>query len=167
MTTRPPEKVLTSFHEAGHAICAALVSKSLGATIDALGLSGRARCVQPSNAVQNIATDVAGGIAEWLRDGRRRNRFSYMSSVDLSNADLVLRRHYKREVNAEKTPEFWQAVIIAEDILHQHWGAVEHVARRLMMKEKISGELVKAVLDEHKRKEKQCQSANWMHRKTA
>ena len=99
--------------------------------------------------------------------GGGKNRFAYMSPRDLENVDRHLHHHYKREMEAETTPEFWQAVIVAEDILHEHWGAIEHCARRLMMKEQISGKLVEAVLAEHRRKEFLCQSVNSMHRKTA
>ena len=167
MSTRPSEKVLTAFHEAGHAITAATVSKSNGARIDSLGLSGAAWTARSGNVVQDVAIALAGSVCEWLRDGRHKNRFSYMSPRDLSNVDQRLHDHYKREMKAEETPEFWQAVIVAEDVLHANWGAIEHTARRLATKEVISGGLVAAILAEHKRKEIECQSANLTHRKTA
>jgi hypothetical protein len=142
----------TSYHEAGHAIVSALVAQSKGAEIKSEGYEGTSWSFGCLDVVSRIAISAAGSLAEWELGLRKGTRLGEASNTDLQNIDNALWRFHKRKIERESTPEFWRGVQLAGDLLWAHWGAVEHVARRLVSQEKISGALVHAVLAVHQRK---------------
>jgi hypothetical protein len=157
------DRELVAFHEAGHCVaCIRHGSMLIRATIlpdsDHPGVRGRAIRIQGSFIPAEIAIKLSGPVAQWER-GRRVGPMlrGFGCGNDLSTTkDYILRMYH--EINGEKiidwldTYEFETGLSMARKTISESWGAVLHIAERLMDKGEITGALASAIVRNHDQK---------------
>jgi hypothetical protein len=140
-------KLSTAYHEAGHAITACELSRTYGADIIPLpGQDGVCKYKAPANEIHHLAISVAGPLAEWFFNNCVGPVFNGTSHSDLKTIDGSLLKLHGSSVPREKCREFKLAMQLARHILTYRWGAVRHVAERLVSHQKVSGYLAHAIL---------------------
>jgi hypothetical protein len=110
---------------------------------------GKAVYVPPDNPVHACAANVAGCLAEWEADGRAHQCFRGFRT-DRKNLHELLSEVYAKQgrtlTHLESTAEYQEGLKLAQELVGQYWGAIEHLAGRLLTHKTVSGKLVHAIV---------------------
>jgi hypothetical protein len=144
-------------HEAAHGIIAAALGGIVHSTDTFINghTLGTALYVRPDNPVHACAATVAGCIAEWEADGRAHQCFRGFAG-DRKYLHEHLSEVYAEQgrtfAHLESTAEFQAGLKLANELVGRYWGAIEHLAGRLLTNEYVSGRIVHALVLAHDRK---------------
>lgn len=147
-----------AFHEAGHGVVAAM----LGGLVQSVDIhdmgpgnrTGLIRWRAPDTfpLVHRLAVSTAGSLSIWETRRRKGPRMSNGSAGDMESMAELLAKERGRSVEIGKEDEFYEGMDLAKEILGDHWGAVQHIAERLLSHTEVPGALAHAIVDKHKAK---------------
>jgi hypothetical protein len=145
----------TAIHEAGHALLVVLT----GGVVEQANVKRNGRQIGEvthrgvgDDATRRIAVSLGGMVAESFAAGGNGDPTSSLTGdADWRKIDGVLRECYgENSKPRQHCPEYRLALAVTRRLLADNWGAVLHIAKRLLSHQRVSGRLAHAVVAAHR-----------------